>query len=129
MPELINRIVTAVAGAPFVDRVTASKATKQTGTDAEKTPATAIDVNELLQPKKRARKTTTAPKRKAAAKSKAQIETENAMQLREDVVMTDGHNSSGGVSRPRWWVDDLLCCLAHAAGSLLALCCIQLSYA
>ena len=114
-PDILNRLMTEITGAQFVGKVSkgrgpASKGKESAGDDnSNKT----VDVDELLKPQPKKRKT--APKRKAAAKSSAAVNTETAADLQEEVTIGD---KDGVVSRPRCWVDDLLCCLAHAAGGV-----------
>ena len=110
----MNRLLTEIKGAPFVEKMAGgSKASKKKTAGAGEEEATAVDVNELLQPKKKRKM----PKRKAAPKSTAGPQ-ESAADVQEEVVLGDADDSAAP-TRPRWWVDDLLGCLEHAAGSSL----------
>ena len=133
-PDLVNRLMTEITGAHFVGRVLSkgkAKAADKAGDNASSTKA--VDVDELLRPQKKRR---AQPKRKATAKgaaSAAVTETEADMQ---DEVTLDVDKDTMAY-RPRCWVDDLLCCLAHAAGGkspvahfpLSAVCCVCVEHA
>ena len=120
MPETINRVVTEIAGAPFVNRLAAAasaakrKQQQKAGVDTQgEQQAHTVDINELLtvQPKKRARRATPKAKRLATPKPAAAPEADD-IEL-EDITMGDES------TRARWWVDDMFSCLAHAAGGSL----------
>ena len=117
---MINRLLTEIAGARFVDKLAGGGNKRPTTRDAS--DGSALDVNELLQPKKKARKAS-APKRRAAPKgaaaSAARVPTESKDDIEADVEMSVNGQASDDAtahSRARWWVDDLLSCLVHAAG-------------
>ena len=124
MPDLITRVLTEISGAPFVRQAAAASSNKSKRASQMAQASSTVDVNDLLQPKKKARKVA-----KAKAKSKATNEADTPMAaLDDDVQMqaADAAGDEGGSSRPRWWIDDVLGCLAHAAGGLLdgtQLCC------
>ncbi|CAJ1353145.1 unnamed protein product [Effrenium voratum] len=95
-------------GAPFMAKVVKDKKGKQhaKGGDAEET----MNLHDLLQPKKKAR---AAPKRPAV--SHTQLESIETM---EAEVEQNSGTGAGSTHRKRWWVDDLLACLIHAAGDI-----------
>ena len=132
LPDVVNRVLTEVAGAPFLKQAVAASskgkraastaAGNQAGQDGQAAVVPAVDINELLQPKKKARK---GPKRKAAPASAAQggdtpnTDPATLESLQEDVCMAPAGNVGEGgevATRARWWIDDMLGCLAHAAG-------------
>ena len=139
-PEIIDRIVTQIAGATFVTRVVnqgrgggnkrgagsgaASSSNAPDGADgAGECAERVVDVTELLQPKKKARKG--AAKRKAAAKPKsgAKPPAQTADDLLADIAIGDGDGDGEDEHRPtrsRVWLDDLIGCLSHAAGGILS---------
>ena len=109
MPAIIGRLKTEVGGASFVAKIfkPAASARAQASSDGA-----ALDVNELLAPKKRKRATSKPKAKGKAAKSRATDEDrEDADQVLADV------EEGSGFSRRRWWIDDLLSALIHAAGS------------
>ena len=128
IPETINRVVTEIAGAPFVSRLAAAasaakrKHQQQACADAQgESQAQAVDINTLLtvQPKKRARRAAPKSKRAATPKTTAAPDADD-VELVQDIVM--GFDAAAGddsTSRARWWVDDVFACLAHAAGGSL----------
>ena len=113
MPDILNRLLTEIKGAPFVTKVSGSgKASKKAQGNDRTSGAGAVDISDLLHPKKKARKASAKSKAKAAAKKE-----DTAPEAEVDVeVAIDGPD--GGATRARWWVDDLIGCLQHAAGGL-----------
>ena len=113
MPDILNRLLTEIKGAPFVTKVSGSgKASKKAQGNDKTSGAGAVDISDLLHPKKKARKASAKSKAKAAAKKD-----DTAPEAEVDVeVAIDGPD--GGATRARWWVDDLIGCLQHAAGGL-----------
>ena len=136
-PDVLNRVLTEVAGAPFIKSAAAAaerkakRAAADQNTGASSLP-TAVDVSDLLQPKKKARRN--APKGRAAkAKAKASASASGAggdvemsvQDMEGDVSIAmpatgEDDDEGNGSSRPRWWIDDVLSCLAYAAGGSLA---------
>ena len=118
MPDTLNRVVTEISGAPFVTRLVAQAAAaaakRKTDQGADQQGQTAVDVNELLtvQPKKRQRRAA-APKSRKGAAAKAAAQPADVDVEIQDIAMAA---SDDAASRPRWWVDDVFSCLAHAAG-------------
>ena len=120
MPDTLNRVVTEISGAPFVTRLVAQAAAaaakRKADQGADHQGQSAVDVNELLtvQPKKRQRRAA-APKSRRGTTAKAAAQPADV-----DVEIQDGDvamaASDDAASRPRWWVDDVFSCLAHAAG-------------
>ena len=103
----VDRIRTEIGGAPFMTKIFKEKSKK-----AQTEDEAVVSLADLLHPKKKAR---TVPKRKAAAKSVAG----SSQGIRENVddVQADIVDHTYGSSRRRWWLDDLLACLLHAAGA------------
>ena len=120
-PALIDRLKTEVGGATFAAKIFKTTAKRGKAEEADDmSAAMAIDVNELLNPKKRKRAAGKA-KAKSAAKAKSQAKKKSAGAEDEnpDDVLADIDDGSG-CSRKRWWVDDVLCAVIHAAGIWLA---------
>lgn len=107
MPKEIDRLRTEVNGASFGFKVNKAKGTKNSS-NADDEGNETINVHDLLQPAKKKRKT--AAKKAPKAKAKSQAEPEEAQQIFADVDV----GMSG--TRKRWWIDDVLSCLIHAAG-------------
>ena len=107
MPSLIERLRTELGGATFAAKIfkTSSSAAVNKDTDNE-----VVDVTDLLVPKKKKR---TNPKAKAKGKAKAAAQADD--EENPDEVLADVQQSSG-CSRKRWWIDDVLAALIHAAG-------------
>ena len=118
-PDIFNRLVLEVAGAQFVMKMSSTNANKRS---ASPTQDDIVDVNALLQPKKKAKRSGAGPKRKAAAAASGKCD-EDADQLTKDVTMGTTDGAVGG-SRARWWIDDVFASLAHAAGSILSDSCL-----
>ena len=123
MPQIIDRLRTDVAGAVFVEKLAQArmKALQQAAAsnamdDHADNQAKIQDINDLLHPKKRAKKSQQ-PKRKAAAKKSAQAPAATAA---EDELEADINVDGLGTTRNRWWIDDVLLGLAHAAGGSFA---------
>ncbi|CAE7444488.1 unnamed protein product [Symbiodinium sp. CCMP2592] len=109
MPAIIDRLKTEVGGASFVTKIfkPAASARAQANSDGA-----TLDVNELLAPKKRKRATSKPKAKGKAARNRAtDDDREDADQVLADV------EEGCGCSRKRWWIDDLLSALIHAAGS------------
>ena len=121
MPDVMNRILTEIAGAPFLKQASGAGKSKRAApaTAAGSSEATtgAVDINDLLQPKKKAKRAAGA-KRKAGKSGAQQEDASNVAidDLQQDVAMQGENGDEGIATRPRWWVDDVLGCLAHAAG-------------
>ena len=117
LPDVIGRVLTEIAGAPFIKQASSSAKGKRSTAAASATEGEGtLDVSDLLHPKK---KTKRVAKRKAAPKASTQGDAApaSAAELEEDVTMNDGQD--GQSSRARWWIDDVLSCIAHAAGGSL----------
>ena len=115
LPDVLNRVLTEIAGAPFVLRANKRKSAPST---AEPGTDDVVDINDLLSaPKKKARRTGGA---KSKAKAKPKASSEASAVDTTDVVMAGGDTSEAteGSSRARWWIDDVIACLAHAAGGV-----------
>ena len=110
VPDILNRLLTEIKGAPFVNKLSGTgKPNKKTSQGSDQPSGSgAVDVSELLHPKKKARKAA-----KAKAKSKIGVTDGVAAEEVDLEVFVEG------ATRPRWWVDDLIGCLQHAAGGLL----------
>lgn len=107
MPKEIDRLRTEVNGASFGFKVNKTKGAKKCSNADDDGGNDTINVQDLLQPKKK-RKTTA--KKAPKAKAKSQAEPEEAQQIFADVDV------GGSGTRKRWWIDDVLSCLIHAAG-------------
>ena len=116
-------MLTEVAGAPFLKHAAGGAKGKRSAKqgDGDSSAITSVDVNELLQPaKKKARR---APKGKAKPSKVADAGPEaNAQSLAEDIMMQadDDADEEGASTRARWWIDDMIACMVHAAGGALA---------
>ena len=100
----VERLRTEIGGAPFTAKMFRDKPKRSADADEA-----AVSLQDLLQPKKRAR----TAKRKAAPKpSSGPSKPETLDEVEADVV-----DKAFGSSRKRWWIDDLLGCLIHAAGA------------
>ena len=112
MPSLIERLRTELGGATFAAKIfkTSSSAAVNKDTDNE-----VVDVTDLLVPKKKKRSNP-----KAKAKGKAKAATADDDKENPDEVLADVQQSSG-CSRKRWWIDDVLAALIHAAGQMTLL--------
>ena len=117
-------MLTEVAGAPFLKQAAGGAKGKRSAKqgDGDSSAITSVDVNELLQPaKKKARR---APKGKAKPSKVADAGPEaNAQSLAEDIIMMqadDDADEEGASTRARWWIDDMIACMVHAAGGALA---------
>ena len=109
VPAVIDRLRTEIGGATFASKIfkTSSKGDKSKEQAAE----AAVDINDLLVPKKKKRVTGGAKgKAKAKARAGSHDDKENIESILADVQQT------GGVARERWWIDDVLAALVHAAG-------------
>ncbi|CAE7226843.1 unnamed protein product [Symbiodinium sp. CCMP2592] len=129
MPDVFARVVTEIAGAPFVNRLAAAAAKKRAASgEADGTggaTSSAVDVNDLLTPeakKKQRRATAKAKTRAAAAATSAMEAQQEAGTLQDDVAMVmsvdDGEQDTDVPSRKRWWIDDVFACMVHAAGGM-----------
>ena len=108
MVKEVERVRVEIGGgAPFTSKILKEKKSRQ-ARDGE-----TVKLEELLQPLKKAR---TQPKRKAAPKSKASAKPSVEKECLEDIEADVGQGE--GTTRARWWIDDLLACLVHAAGAL-----------
>ena len=103
----VERLRTEVAGAPFTLKLFREKPDKRKSDGDD-----CVALGDLLQPKKKAR----AAKRKAVPKPKAAVGASSATETKEELEQ-DVVDHIYGSSRQRWWVDDLLSCLIHAAGT------------
>ena len=110
MAKEIDRLRTEVAGATFGFKISKSRASRDSKAENED-EMSALSLQELLQPKKK-RKTMA---KKAAAKPKAKATTMEAEDVEEIFADVEVGNSG---SRKRWWIDDVLSALIHAAGLL-----------
>ena len=100
----VERLRTEIGGAPFAAKMFKEKPKRSADADE-----TAVSLQDLLQPKKKAR----TAKRKAAPKqSSGASKPETLDEVEADVV-----DKAFGSSRKRWWIDDLLGSLIHAAGA------------
>lgn len=105
--ETIERLKTEIGGnvaASFCNRVCGKKR------QAKEEELGALSLQELLQPKKKKRSAKAKAQPKAA--TSPDVPQESSDSIKADVQQT------GGVARKRWWIDDLLACLIHAAGLL-----------
>ena len=121
---IIERLKTEIAGAKFVEKLfnpsNKNKGTTTTSTADQSGDGTGdssgnckLDISDILQPKKKAKKAGGA-KAKAKAKSRAANGPEPEY---DDIAGADAAMSlEHGAERPRWWVDDMLLSLMHAAG-------------
>lgn len=112
--SVIERLKTEIAGAKFVEKLGSKKRAAAQVSSAASGPGRAdtedkFDVTDILQPKKKARK--------ASTKAKAKAKPRGAGDAPEgDVEMAVAQEFG---ERPRWWIDDVLCCMIHAAGGAL----------
>ena len=109
LPGVIERMRTEIGGGTFAAKIfkpSSSASASNKAPDAE-----VMDVTELLVPKKKKKAT---PKSKAKGKAKA-VGTQGDDQENVDGVLADVQQS-GGCTRKRWWIDDVLAALIHAAG-------------
>ena len=111
-PAVIERLKVEIGGsgnvANFCNKVCKTRKSKDKDKESE---LAAMSLTDLLQPKKKKR--VGGAKAKAAPKAAASSEAaEGAATIQADVAQ------AGGTSRKRWWIDDLLACLVHAAGDL-----------
>ena len=123
LPDIFNRLVLEVVGAPFVVKLVKSSGKRAAASSVGGSEGDVVDVASLLQPKKKAKRAN--PKKKltgtgtstGGGSSGQGGEQEGAEQLTREVEM-----ATGGVegSRARWWIDDVFACLAHAAGGYLS---------
>ena len=121
---VIERLKTEITGAKFVEKLFASSNKRGTTTtttdengDGDSSSAGKLDISDILQPKKKAKKTGSGVKGKAKAKSRANgPEPEYDDVTGADAAVPLEH----GAERPRWWVDDMLLSLVHAAGGSLS---------
>ena len=115
-PQIIERIKTEIAGAQFVDKIAPPKKRVTEEDDAK-----GMDIQDLLQPKKKAKKAAGKAKAKASAKAAAcpgeDAEDEQGKARAAAIV------SEFGSERARWWIDDVIFCLSHAAGGFSATSC------
>ena len=108
-PQIIERIKTEATGAQFIDKIGPPK--KRTSDDDANSKG--MDIQELLQPKKKAKKKAKAKSQpKAAACPGDDMEDEQG-KARATVV------TEFGSERDRWWIDDVIFSLSHAAGGFL----------
>ena len=110
MPHIIGRMRTEVGGGTFAAKIFKTS-TRQTRDDVASAPA--IDVTELLAPKK---------KKRAASKGKVKAKAtprksgaDDDAKEDPDSILADIEEGSG-CSRKRWRIDDVLSALIHAAG-------------
>ena len=109
VPGIVDRLRTEIGGASFAGKLFKPPASARAQASSD---GTTLDVSELLAPKKRKRATSKPKAKGKAAKNRATDEdAEDVDQLLADV------DEGSGCTRRRWWIDDLLSALIHAAGS------------
>ena len=108
-PALIERLKTEIGGASFAVKIFKP-------TDKAPQDAATVDVNDLLAPAKKRKRTAPKAKGKAAARSR-QTDTGDSKENAETVLADVAEGS--GCSRKRWWLDDVLAAMIHAAGHFL----------
>ncbi|CAE7405505.1 unnamed protein product, partial [Symbiodinium necroappetens] len=107
VPGIVDRLRTEIGGASFAGKLFKPPASARAQASSD---GTALDVSELLAPKKRKRATSKPKAKGKAAKNRATDEdAEDVDQLLADV------DEGSGCTRRRWWIDDLLSALIHAA--------------
>ena len=130
-PGVIERLKTEIAGAKFVEKLFTATTRKGTTTSTDQNSdgngasenLSKLDISDILQPKKKAKKTGAGVKAKAKAKGRAGPAGPEAEY--DDVAGADAAVPlEHGAERPRWWVDDMLLSLVHAAGGSLS-CIVQ----
>lgn len=116
--SVIERVkVEVCAGAKFVEKLFA-KQQKQGQAQGQHGSDEKLDVSEILNPRKKQRKNSAGPKNKAQAKAKAKARASGDAADEEDADALASAVSLGdfGSERARWWIDDMLCSIVHAAG-------------
>ena len=107
LPAVVDRLKTEIGGAPFVAKIFQATADRS---NAKSTDSAVVDVNDLLVPKKKKQRATS----KAKSKAKAKAAAANTDEIEDDI--TADVPQAGGAARKRWWVDDVLSAMIHAAG-------------
>ena len=108
----IERLRTEIGGAAFASKIFKPEKSKKSKADES-----VVALSDLLQPPKKKQRAAPKAGKKAAAKAKPG---DNSQQESTTDIMADVEQTTG-VNRKRWWIDDVLAALIHAAGGLTML--------
>ena len=117
LPSVIERLKTEIHGASFVEKITKQinqKLKQHQPKQEDDQEEQKLDIGDVLQPKKKKARGKGKAKAKAAATPVA-----DDMDDKPDEAPVQMKHADIGSERTRWWVDDMLSSLIHAAGGTL----------